>query len=92
MTQLNALVLGAVAMASFTAGMFFVRFWCQTRDRLFLAFAVAFGIDASTRVALATAAIAGEENEPLIYIGRLISFLVILGAIVDKNWRRMPET
>jgi hypothetical protein len=92
MSQMNALILGAVAMASFTAGMFFIRFWVQTRDRLFLAFAVAFGIDASTRVALATAVIAGAENEPLIYIGRLISFLVILAGIADKNWRRMPET
>jgi len=92
MSQLNALILGAVGMASFTAGMFFIRFWVQTRDRLFLAFAAAFGIDAGTRVALATAAIAGEENEPLIYIGRLISFLIILVGIVDKNWQRAPET
>ena len=39
---LNAVLMGAVAMASFVAMLFFLRFWRQTRDSLFLLFAIAF--------------------------------------------------
>ena len=44
----------AVAMASFVASLFFfLRFWRGTRDLLFFFFAIAFAVDALTRVALA---------------------------------------
>jgi uncharacterized membrane protein HdeD (DUF308 family) len=80
----NAVVLGAVAMASSVAALFFLRFWRQTRDPLFLFFALAFAVDAVTRVLLASAEIQAED-EPLFYIARLISFALILGAIIYKN-------
>ena len=48
-------ILGAVAMASFVAALFFIRFWRDTGDRLFLLFAIAFGADAITRSILALA-------------------------------------
>lgn len=50
---MNAVLLGAVAMASFVATLFFLKFWRQTRDRFFLLFAVAFALDAATRLTLA---------------------------------------
>jgi hypothetical protein len=33
---------GAITMGCATAGLFFLRFWKRTRDRLFIAFALAF--------------------------------------------------
>jgi hypothetical protein len=80
----NAVMLGAIAMASATAALFFLRFWRQTRDTLFLYFALAFGVDAATRVALALGDVSSEQ-EPLFYMGRLVTFALILLAIVNKN-------
>jgi ABC-type Fe3+-siderophore transport system permease subunit len=45
-------ILGATALASLVAALFFLRFWRDTRDRLFCFFAIAFGIDALHRVVL----------------------------------------
>ena len=35
---------GAVAFGFFVCGLFFLRFWRRTRDELFMAFALAFGL------------------------------------------------
>jgi uncharacterized membrane protein HdeD (DUF308 family) len=71
-------------MAYLVAGLFFLRFWRKTGDRLFLFFAAAFGIEGVSRVAQGLTTVS-EETEPLIYVVRLFSFLLILAAIVDKN-------
>jgi hypothetical protein len=84
MSSLGQVLTGATAMASFVAMLFFVRFWRQTRDTLFLMFAVSFGIDGITRVALGLMHVNGE-TEPLFYLGRLVSFGLIIVAIVQKN-------
>ena len=41
---MQPIVLGALAMASAVAGLFFLRFWRETRDRLFAMFALAFWV------------------------------------------------
>jgi hypothetical protein len=86
---MNSVMLGAVAMASSIAALFFLRFWRQTRDPLFLLFSLAFAVDAVTRLALGVARVP-DEHEPKFYIARLVSFALILVAIVIKNraWRR----
>ena len=81
---LNAALMGAVAMASFVAALFFLRFWRQTKDRFFLLFAIAFVVDAGTRLVLGAAALSNEA-EPLVYIARLLTFGLIVVAIADKN-------
>ncbi|MCM5679222.1 DUF5985 family protein [Schlegelella sp. S2-27] len=83
---MNSLLLGAIAMASVVASLFFLRFWRQTRDRFFLLFALAFLVDAVNRVALGLQH-GTEEQEPLFYGVRLLSFSLILIAIIDKNLR-----
>jgi hypothetical protein len=80
----DSVLLGAVAMASFVAMLFFLKFWRQTRDRLFLFFALAFGADAVMRLLLGLDQVRGEA-EPLFYLARLVSFLLIIVAIVQKN-------
>lgn len=86
---MNTLILGAVAMASLVAAMFFFRFWRQTRDHLFLLFSLAFALEAVTRLALGLSQVSSED-EPLFYLGRLATFALILIAIIRKN-RRNPS-
>jgi hypothetical protein len=75
---------GATAMASAVATLFFLRFWRQTRDNFFLMFAVAFGIDAASRLVLALIQVS-DETEPLYYLTRLVTFGLIILAIIQKN-------
>jgi hypothetical protein len=79
--------MGAVAMASLAAAAFFAKFWNQTGDRLFLFFALAFAVDALTRSILAVTPVSSEE-EPLYYMGRLVTFALIALAIAQKNRRK----
>ncbi|MGH8607511.1 MAG: DUF5985 family protein [Gammaproteobacteria bacterium] len=81
---MNAVLLGAIAMASLVAAMFFLRFWKNTGDRFFLFFAVSFFVEALNRVALGLTAVS-EEHQPVFYLIRLCAFVVIIVAIVDKN-------
>lgn len=84
------MLMGAVAMASVVAALFFLRFWSQTCDPLFLFFAGAFALDAMTRVALALNH-PDEELEPIYYLTRLITFGLIIAAIAYKNCPRHPR-
>jgi uncharacterized protein DUF5985 len=82
---LKALVSGAMVMGYLTAGLFFLRFWRHTRDRLFAIFAGAFWLLALQRAVLTVAVHHGQEGASWIYGLRLLAFLLILAAIVDKN-------
>ena len=77
---------GAVTLGFLVAAGFFLRFWRQTADRLFLAFAVAFVLFALNQ-ALASWLTVLIEPASLIYALRVLGFIIILGAIVDKNAR-----
>jgi hypothetical protein len=78
------LVSGAIAMGYAVAGLFFLRFWRETRDRLFLIFGGAFWILGLQRLALVFTRDMVEDHTGL-YLVRLFAFLLILAAIVDKN-------
>jgi hypothetical protein len=75
---------GAVTLGFLVAGMFFLRFWRRTHDRLFLAFAAAFVLLALNQV-LAAFLGAGDELTPYTYVLRVLGFILILLAIIDKN-------
>ena len=75
---------GAVTLGFLVAAGFFLRFWRRTRDRLFLAFAAAFVLLAINQ-ALAAFLGAGDERTPYTYVLRVLGFVLILYAIVDKN-------
>ncbi|HEU4473927.1 MAG TPA: DUF5985 family protein [Gemmatimonadales bacterium] len=78
------LVSGAIVMGYAVAGLFFLRFWRETRDRLFLIFSGAFWILGIQRLVLAFTRDMIEDHTAL-YLVRLFAFLLILAAIVDKN-------
>ena len=50
-------LLGIIVTASLTAAAFFLKFWRQTRDTLFLAFAIAFFIEGVNRIGFLFASI-----------------------------------
>lgn len=75
---------GAVTMGFLVAAIFFLRFWRRTSDRLFLAFAVAFALLAINQ-ALAQWLGAADERVGYTYLLRVLGFVLILVAIVDKN-------
>ena len=88
--EITAVLLGAVAMASLVASLFFLKFWRQTRDALFLLFAISFGVDAVMRVALGLTHVSAEQ-EPFFYIARLATFSLIIAAIIQKNRPKKPR-
>lgn len=81
---LSSLTSGVLVMGYLIVGLFFLRFWHETRDRLFGIFAAAFWLLAVQRFLLVLL-----ENTPRedvwLYGLRLLAFVLILTAIVDKN-------
>jgi hypothetical protein len=75
---------GAVTLGYLVSALFFLRFWHKTDDRLFLAFAIAFVLLAVNQ-GLAAALAAGDEHIAYAYALRVLGFILILAAIVDKN-------
>ena len=83
--MVEVFLLGAISMASFTASLFFLKFWRETRDFVFLAFAVFFVIEGINRVVLLSMARPNEGN-PWVYLARLVGLAFILVAILKKNY------
>lgn len=78
------LVTGMIAMASLIIGLFFLRFWRNTKDRFFLYFALSFGIEGVHRI-VTTLTYDEHEESPLHYLVRLLAYGLILWAILEKN-------
>ena len=86
------LLAGAIAMASLTIALFFVRFWRSSGDRFFLYFALSFAIEGLHRI-YAVMRDNGGEDSPLHYLIRLLAYGLIIWAILEKNLpRRKPES
>jgi hypothetical protein len=81
---MNDFIWGALSFASFVVGLFFLRSWRATRDRLFIIFAVAFWLLGVQWTAVsATRAI--FDTQYYLYLIRLLAFVLIAVAILDKN-------
>lgn len=81
----NLLLAGAIAACSALIGLFFLRYWRRSGERLFLWFAIAFWILSANRAAIEFAR--GMETESHFYWVRLAAFVLILIGILDKNRR-----
>ncbi len=84
--MIEGFLLGVIATGSLVAGTFFLKFWRKTRDFLFLAFGIAFLIEAINRVAFLFVA-SPNEGTASIYVVRLLAFLLILSGIIYKSAR-----
>lgn len=84
--QLEPVLLGALATASAIAGLFFLRFWRSSRDRLFLFFSLAFWLLGANWLARACI-VWDARDQHEIYVLRLIAFALIIAGVIDKNRR-----
>jgi len=78
---------GVSATGALIAGLFFLRFWRDSRDRLFAFFGAAFCL-LSLSWALLGLIDPSDEARPYIYALRLVAFLLIIIGIVEKNRSR----
>jgi hypothetical protein len=78
------LLAGALLFSYAIAGAHFFQFWRQTRDRLFCHFAVAFWLFALNQLAVSVPVLT-SETRGYFYLLRVLGFVVILVAIIDKN-------
>jgi hypothetical protein len=84
---MSLFVWGLITMGYLIAGLFFLRFWSRTHDLLFGAFALAFWLLAVNQGLVALSDSPREEHS-WFYLLRLIAFLVIIAAVINKNIRR----
>lgn len=84
MSNTASALMGSVSLASLVVALFFLKFWRRTRDEFFLFFAAAFAIDALARFVIAVVPISSEA-EATAYLPRLLTFGLILVAIIRKN-------
>jgi hypothetical protein len=73
-------VSGVLTMGYAVASLFFLRFWRQTHDRLFGFFALTFALLAVQRALLTVV-----QPAEILYALRLVAFLLLVVAIVEKN-------
>lgn len=78
------LLSGVTCALALVAAMAFLRTYVRTADRFFIFFSAAFAIFGLTQLWLGIAD-APELNRPFAYVPRLVAFLLILIAILDKN-------
>lgn len=84
---MRQLLSGVIAMGSLVAALAFFKFWRRSGDRLFAFFGAAFAVFSANAVALGLSD-PGADPRVGLYVVRLCGFLLILGAIVDKNRSR----
>ena len=89
MQTLYTFMLGALVLGCAVVGLFFLRFWRKTRDRLFAIFAVAFWLLGVNWLALAFTE--QDEAKTIYYAIRLLAFVLILIGIFDKNRSRRRQ-
>ena len=70
---------------------FFFRFWSRTGDRLFLIFGGSFTLLTIERLVFLALFDPEVEARAYIYLIRLVSFLLIIGGIWDKNRARQES-
>lgn len=76
---------GVSFFACLVIGLHFLKFWKVSRDKLFGFFCASFWILGLERFFIASSTSNGDEIGTWIYLLRILAFLLILFAIVDKN-------
>jgi uncharacterized membrane protein HdeD (DUF308 family) len=80
----DVFLLGFIVACSLVTAVFFLKYWRDVRDPLFLAFAVFFGMQGITQCVVILLSRPNEGNIWLFSM-RLLSILAVLGAILWKN-------
>jgi len=77
-------VLGGSTIACLAIALFFLRFWRETGDRLFAAFAAAFFVFGVNRLILSLTD-EDADGRTYAYLIRSLAFMLVVWGIVDKN-------
>ena len=85
-SQMNLVLHGALSLSAWVAGLFFLRFWTLSRDRLFLYFCVAFWLLGLNWLGLAVIHWVPETRHQ-VFVVRLLAFVLIIIGVVEKNRR-----
>src|SRR4051794_3851616 len=85
--RVSEFIAGASFLASAAIATWFVTRWARDRARLFLGFAIAFGLLA-LHYLLLPFFLPDADEKPAVYLIRLAAFGVIIGAVADLNRRR----
>lgn len=80
-------LLGFIAALSLIAALYFFRFWRDTRDWLFVSFVIFFVIQGCSDAAIISYS-HPNLGHPWLYLIRLLSIIVVLAAILAKNYSR----
>jgi hypothetical protein len=83
---LRPFLFGALCMGCALIGIYFLRYWKNSRDPLFVWFSVAFWVMAANWLGLALTDPESESRHTL-YLLRLAAFVLIIVGIVNKNRR-----
>lgn len=83
-SPLNDFLSGITVCSCWGAAVFFLRYWRDTRDRLFLLFAIGLFVLSLNWVALEIVRPVAETRH-YFYVIRLIAFACIVAGIWDKN-------
>lgn len=83
--RIEPFLLGMIVTSSLVAGVFFLKFWKETRDSFFLALAVAFLVEGLNR-SMTLWFERPNEGSPGTYLLRLLTYALILFAILRKNY------
>jgi len=84
---MTGFITGALTAGYLVAALFFVKFWRRTRDGLFATFAAAFVLMAINQAAPLAFAIP-DERIAEVYLLRLAAFVLIILAVLRKNFGR----
>lgn len=84
--RLDMFLLGYIAAACAVVALFFLRFWKETRDSLFMAFAIFFAVQGGTR-AFSLSEASPNRVIDWVYALRLLAVLIVVAAILRKNAR-----
>jgi len=84
--EINMALLGALALAGWVAGLFFLRFWRLSGDRLFVFFCAAFWLLGLNWLSLVVIHWVPETRHHA-FLVRLLAFALIIIGVIDKNRR-----
>lgn len=82
----QAFLRGALFLGCVVIGLIFLKYWKETRDRLFVFFVAAFWLLGAHWVAL-TIVDPPVETKHYLFLLRLAAFLSLLIGVLDKNRR-----
>jgi hypothetical protein len=85
---MRLVLLGGLVAACVFAATFFLRFWWRSRDRFHAFFAAAMMLLGFNWAAVAGFRSSASEPHSEIYLARLLAFVLILIAIIDRNRRK----